>query len=180
MVGLYFGASWCGYCLRFNPILEVFYKKAPKDKIEIVYVSACTTEEEHSAYIKDMPWPTVPYRDARILGYVRKAIRDETGQQQGRLATMFNVSGLPSLIILDSNGSVLRRDGRQDIQEAAAHVDSVLGIWEAALIRKGAPSGKNERTGSGVNWTTGAGFALAGAVAAAFILRSGRRDSGRH
>jgi thiol-disulfide isomerase/thioredoxin len=176
MIGLYFGASWCGYCLRFNPLLEILYRKTPRDKFEIVYVSSCTTEEEHKAYVKDMPWPSVPYQDARIIGYVRKAIRDQTGQQQGRLATMFNVTGLPSLILLDSNGRVVRSDARQDLQ-AASRVDDAMAIWETAL-KRGAPAGGGEKPAGGVGWTAAGGIALAGAAAAACLLRAGRRDPG--
>ena len=177
LVGLYFGASWCGYCLRFSPLLEVLYRKSPKDKLEIVFVSSCSTQEDHDAYIKDMPWPSVPFRDSRLIGYVRKAVRDQTGQQQGRLATLFRVSGLPSLIILDSNGQVLRTDGRQDIQQAS-RVEDAMDIWDAALSRRSGPPATGGPAGTtSAPWAAAGGLALAG-VAAAWLLRS-RKDTGR-
>ncbi len=172
MVGLYFGAPWCGYCLRFSPLLEALYKQASKDRLEIVFVSSCRSEEEHIAYTKDMPWPSVPFSDARNIGYIRKTIRDQTGQQQGRLATLYRVSGLPALIILNgSDASVLRSDGRADMQNADRLGDA-MDAWDAA--RGGGGGGG----GGGRLCVAAGGVALAG-VAAACFLRGRRAGDGR-
>jgi thiol-disulfide isomerase/thioredoxin len=182
LVGLYFGAPWCGYCVRFSPLLEALYKQTAKDRLEIVYVSSCSSEEEHAAYTKHMPWPSVPFRDASTIGYIRKAIRDQTGQQQGRLATLYRVTGLPALIILDgADAAVLRSDGRPDMQNAA-RVGDAVDAWEAA---RGSGSGSGYSGGGGGGgggggrlWAAAGGVALAG-VAAACLLRSRRAGDSR-
>ncbi len=171
LVGLYFGAPWCGYCVRFSPLLEALYKQASKDRLEIVFISSCSSEEEHIAYTKDMPWPSVPFSDARTIGYIRKSIRDQTGQQQGRLATLYRISGLPALVILNgADASVLRSDGRADMQNADRLGDAV-DAWDAA--RGGGGGG-----GGGRLWAAAGGAALAGA-AAAYLLRGRRAGDGR-
>jgi thiol-disulfide isomerase/thioredoxin len=167
-VGLYFGAPWCGYCVRFTPYLAALYSQAPKDKLEIVFVSSCSTQEEHRDYTKDMPWYCVPFREAERIGYIRKAIRDQTGKPQGRLATLFGVQSLPSLIILNSAGKVVRHDGRQDFQTQSNIID-VLRVWEESLRAQRSATDRH----SGAQWAA-AGVALLGLGGVCLWRSSGR------
>ena len=162
MVGLYFGAAWCGPCVRFTPVLDALYRQAPKDKLEVVFVSSCVDEAQHAAYTKDMPWPCIPYRDASNIGFIRKAIRDDTGKLQGRLANLFSIISLPTFIILDKNGKTIRRDGRNDVESQAQVLDA-LKIWENL---------KNQQQSNKSMAYSAAGITLLVAFGGAFFWRS--------
>ncbi|KAI9125221.1 hypothetical protein K1719_003837 [Acacia pycnantha] len=91
-VGLYFSASWCGPCRRFTPTLvEVYNEVSAKGDFEIIFVSADEDEDAFKGYFSKMPWLAVPFSDS---------------ETRDRLDELFEVQGIPHLVILDENGKV--------------------------------------------------------------------------
>merc|ERR1712159_475708 len=84
-------------------------KEAGK-KFEIVFVSSDRDEGAFKEYFAEMPWLALPYAD-------RDAKND--------LSKCFGVSGIPSLVLLDTDFSVITKNGRsavmQDISEFPFH-----------------------------------------------------------
>ena len=99
-VGLYFSASWCPPCRTFTPKLVEFHK-ANKDKFEVLLVSADNSEKAQANYMKKymMPWLAVKHQSIAANLLVKK----------------MGVSGIPFLVILDPDGSVVTKDGRGDL-----------------------------------------------------------------
>jgi nucleoredoxin len=66
-LGIYFSAHWCPPCRMFTPELATFYKKFKQSeagsRLEIVFVSSDKDEESFKEYLKEMPWPAVPFAD---------------------------------------------------------------------------------------------------------------------
>ncbi|MCR5183807.1 MAG: redoxin family protein [Opitutales bacterium] len=88
-VGIYSSAAWCGYCHYFTPQLVDFRKKHA-DEFEVVFVSSDNSEAAMVDYCKKykMKWLAVP------LGSKTKTSLSD---------------GLPGLVVLAPDGSVLHR-----------------------------------------------------------------------
>merc|ERR1712060_643744 len=82
-LALYFSAHWCPPCRGFTPKLAEWYKK----DLEVVFVSSDRDEDSFKEYFAEQPWLALDYADRKT--------------KQG-LSKAFNVSGIPSLVILDS------------------------------------------------------------------------------
>lgn len=104
IVGLYFSASWCGPCKRFTPKLVETYNELSSENgnFEIVFISADEDEESFTDYFSKMPWFAIPFSDSDI--------RD-------RLNDLFDVGGIPYLVIFDVNGKVLTSVGVQVVRD---------------------------------------------------------------
>jgi len=63
-------------------------------QFEIVFVSADRSDEAFEEYFKTMPWLALPFEDPRIE----------------YLNSLFEVDGIPSLVLVDPTGKVLRTD----------------------------------------------------------------------
>lgn len=117
IIGIYFAAGWCGACAGFTPLLVDFYDEVEQagKSFEIVFVSFDATEEDMFAHMTDrgMPWLAVPH----------------DGDIANRLTIRYNVSSIPTLILIDNDGNTITRDGRSDVvvSGAAAYDD-----WLAA------------------------------------------------
>ncbi|CAD7970352.1 unnamed protein product [Amoebophrya sp. A120] len=87
-LGLYFSAHWCPPCRSFTPMLKDVYEKLKQkdEKFEIVFISSDREEEGFTEYFGEMPWKAIPYADRK---------------RKQELSSHFEVSGIPSLIILD-------------------------------------------------------------------------------
>ena len=99
-VGLYFSASWCPPCRTFTPKLVEFHK-ANKGKFEVLLVSADNSEKAQANYMKKymMPWLAVKHQSIAANLLVKK----------------MGVSGIPYLVVLAPDGSVVTKDGRGDL-----------------------------------------------------------------
>jgi nucleoredoxin len=68
--------------------------------MEIVFVSSDRDEDAYKSYFEEMPWLAVPY--------ARRDVKEA-------LSKKFKVRGIPSFVILDSDGSTITTDGRDAI-----------------------------------------------------------------
>ncbi|MDY5955382.1 MAG: thioredoxin-like domain-containing protein [Kiritimatiellia bacterium] len=109
IVGIYFSAHWCPPCRAFTPKLVTAYKQIQKrhpNKFELVFVSLDRSEKAMFEYMKEtqMPWLAVPFPVLKQLAP----------------ANTYQVQGIPTLLILDSKGTPITRNGRGDIQTKGA------------------------------------------------------------
>jgi nucleoredoxin len=123
VVGLYFSAHWCPPCRGFTPELVKKYAeiKAAGKNLEIVFVSSDRSDKDFEEYYGEMPWLALPYAD-------RAAKND--------LSTVFEVEGIPSLVLLDTDFSVITKKGRgavmRDISEFPFHDKPVADLTSDA------------------------------------------------
>lgn len=72
--------------------------KSAGKAFEIVFVSSDKTQEQFADYFSQMPWLAIPF-----------ALRD----LKTALGQMFQVQGIPALILLDgATGQLISKDGR--------------------------------------------------------------------
>uniref|UniRef100_A0A7N0T5V9 protein-disulfide reductase n=1 Tax=Kalanchoe fedtschenkoi TaxID=63787 RepID=A0A7N0T5V9_KALFE len=105
-IGLYFSASWCFPCLGFTPkLVKVYNELSSKGDFEIIFVSGCTDDaESFDWYFLElrMPWLAIPFADT---------------ETRDNLYSLFEVEGIPHLVILDEEGKVVTDRGRSVIDE---------------------------------------------------------------
>jgi nucleoredoxin len=112
VVGIYFSAHWCPPCRGFTPELVKQYEaiKAAGKDFEMVFVSSDKSDEGFKEYFGEMPWLALPYADRAA---------------KNALSKCFGVSGIPSLVLLDTDFSVITKKGRgavmRDIAEFPFH-----------------------------------------------------------
>jgi len=109
VIGIYFSAHWCPPCRGFTPKLAEAYSKDLQGKgLEIVFVSSDKDEKAFEEYYGEMPWVALPFQDK-----ARKAA----------LNKKFKVEGIPSFVILDSDGKLITKDGREVVSSDPAGAD---------------------------------------------------------
>jgi nucleoredoxin len=100
-IALYFSAHWCPPCRGFTPKLAEWYKSNLKEKgLEIVFVSSDRDQSAFDEYYGEQPWVSLPFEQRDL-----KAV----------LSKKFKVQGIPSVVILDGEGGLITRDGREAI-----------------------------------------------------------------
>lgn len=94
LIALYFSAHWCPPCRQFTPMLSEIYDdwKNQGKSIEVVFVSADKNESEFDKYYNDMPWLAIPKNDSKSIE---------------NLNQLFEVHGIPTLIVVDNKGNVI-------------------------------------------------------------------------
>ncbi|KAJ8347712.1 hypothetical protein SKAU_G00263010 [Synaphobranchus kaupii] len=102
MWGVYFSAHWCPPCRSLTRVLVESYRmvKESGQKFEIVFVSADRSEESFKQYFSEMPWVAVPYADEG---------------RRSRLNRLYGIQGIPTLILLDTEGHMITRQGRVEV-----------------------------------------------------------------
>jgi len=100
-VMLYFSAHWCPPCRGFTPKFAEWYSKDLKAKgSEVIFVSSDKDEDSFRDYYKDMPWLALDFSQRK---------------EKELLSAHFGVEGIPSLVLLDKDGSVIDKEGRDAI-----------------------------------------------------------------
>ena len=124
IIGLYFSASWCSSCCRFNPSLVTF-RNQNIEEFEVVLISGDASDIAQENYMKKfkMPWPALRNRskEAKSLEESVKKIID------------IEFISLPSLIILDPTGKVISTNGKDEILTLG---DNALRSWKEENKRK--------------------------------------------
>ena len=113
----YFSANWCPPCHKFTPFLAKVYEEVNKNgkELEIVFASLDKSKTEFESYYKKMPWLAVPFDE-------KEAVK--------KLTTTYSVRGIPSLIIVDDEGSVLNEDGYLELVQSKSPVE-VVKSWKS-------------------------------------------------
>tara|TARA_B110001450_G_scaffold213875_3_gene206454 strand:- start:13303 stop:13926 length:624 start_codon:yes stop_codon:yes gene_type:complete len=96
---LYFSAKWCGPCRKFTPILIDFYND--NSNFEVIFVSLDKDINEFNEYFSKMPWKSLPYN-------INKS---------EELSNFFSVEGIPSLVLVDNEGNIITKDGKELVQK---------------------------------------------------------------
>lgn len=114
IIGLYFSAGWCPPCRMFTPELVKLRDRNDED-FEVVFVSSDRSADDQAKYMKDykMAWPALPFDSAK----------------RGELSAKFGISGIPALVIVDSDGNLITKNGRRD---AADNARKALREWKKA------------------------------------------------
>lgn len=98
-IAIYFSAHWCPPCRGFTPQLVETYKKlvAAGKPFEVIFASSDRDEASFKEYFAEMPWLSLKYED--------RATKE-------KLSKLFGVNGIPSLHILEHDGTVINNSGR--------------------------------------------------------------------
>lgn len=108
IIGLYFSAHWCPPCRAFTPVLAKAHKKMKEAnyKIEIVFVSADNDENAMFEYMNEChgEWYAVPFGS----------------EVTSKLNDKYSISGIPTLVVIKKDGTIVREDGGDDVEESGA------------------------------------------------------------
>ncbi len=113
LICIYFSMHNCPPCRQFTPVFADLYSEINQDGkvIEVIFCSGDKTQEEYDEYYGEMPWLALPKGDARLA----------------TLAKKFEVRGVPRLIIVKPDGTVVEQNGVNKIQmEGPAAIEEYL------------------------------------------------------
>jgi len=127
VVGLYFSAHWCPPCRNFTPKLVECYEKvrAVGGKFEVVFVSSDSEKADFESYYKSMK---------TSVGDQFLALDFEKRDLEKNLSDAFDVSGIPALILLKPDGTVISEDGVSAITKGGADAFP----WDKAALERAA------------------------------------------
>merc|ERR1712088_601445 len=114
LILIYFSAHWCPPCKRFTPILKEFYDKVAKDGVEIIFLSWDQSPEEMLSYMKESHGDWLAFQ--------------HDSDMKEKLEEKFNVCGIPTLVVLKADGTLVTEDGADDIEEHEA--SEVIKEWK--------------------------------------------------
>ncbi|XP_046441673.1 nucleoredoxin-like protein 2 [Daphnia pulex] len=104
----YFSAHWCPPCRMFTPILADFYRdlEAVGARLECIFVSSDRSENEMIQYMVEShaDWLAIPWGT----------------QLAGTLKSKYGVSGIPCLVVVKKDGTIITKDGRSDVHRFGA------------------------------------------------------------
>ncbi|XP_054717777.1 nucleoredoxin-like protein 2 [Uloborus diversus] len=108
IVAFYFSAHWCPPCRMFTPILADFYEEVRNDDLplEVIFVSSDRSEDALFDYMAEAhgDWLAVPF-GSNIVEQIKKK---------------FDIRGIPSLVIVKKDGTVVTSNGRSDVEKKGA------------------------------------------------------------
>jgi len=122
VLGLYFSAHWCPPCRGFTPKLAETYKKvkAKHANFEIIFISSDKDKNAWDEYFKIMPWIALPY---------------EKRSEKEELSKLYKIQGIPSLVLLDVDGSVINKNARTAVDMYPDGKNFPL--WDPTSLLKG-------------------------------------------
>jgi nucleoredoxin len=83
-------------------LVEVYEQLSSKGDFEVVFISSDGDDESFNTYFSEMPWFAIPFSDT---------------ETRLRLKEVFEVRGIPHLVIFDTNGKVSCDDGVSTVME---------------------------------------------------------------
>merc|ERR1712072_1625373 len=93
---------------------------------EIIFASSDRDEEAFKEYYGEMPWLALPHGD----------------QRKQQLSSLFGVNGIPSFVIIDTDGTTITKDGREAVM---SDPEAAEFPWHPKPVKDAAnPSGINE------------------------------------
>jgi len=76
--------------------------------VEVIFCSSDRDEDAFKEYFGDMPWLALPY--------IKREFKED-------LSCMFGVSGIPSLVICNKDGTKFNSDGRGALMGETPSID---------------------------------------------------------
>jgi len=103
IICFYFSGHWCPPCRQFTPILKDFYEEVSDKGVEIIFVSSDRSPADMKSYMEEShgAWLSVEHESE-----LAKA-----------LEKLFDISGIPALVICKADGTVVSKNGRADVQK---------------------------------------------------------------
>ena len=118
----------CPPCRSFSPKLIDFYNSC-KDDLEIVFVSSDRDDKSFEPYFGKMPWLSM------MPGYTSR----EHNERQTKLAQMFQIQGIPSVIVLDGKtGNFITDTARTEVMKADTE-ESKKALIQSWLSKEAVP-----------------------------------------
>jgi len=103
-LGIYFSAHWCPPCRGFTPELAKHYKTYKENGLpfEVIFSTGDRDEKSFNSYFQEMAgaggdWLAIPWKESA---------------RRSELDSLFEVSGIPTLVIVDEHGKVINKNGR--------------------------------------------------------------------
>merc|ERR1712173_27543 len=114
LILFYFSAHWCPPCRGFTPVLKDFYGEV--EGLEIVFVSSDRSPDDMTSYMKEShgDWLGVEHNSQ---------LANDPKQKYG-------VSGIPFLVVVKADGTLVTKDGRAHVCSGKAPQQTVDG-WKA-------------------------------------------------
>ena len=81
---------------------------------EVIFVSIDGNAEAFDRNFTEMPWLAVPFSDTDRISSLKQK---------------FGINGIPTLIIVDTQGNLVKAEGREDVTKDAA---TALETWNTA------------------------------------------------
>jgi nucleoredoxin len=103
LIGIYFSMHNCPPCRAFTPVFAELYKETNESGkvIEVIFLSGDRTQEEYDEYYSEQPWLALPKGDPRLA----------------TLAKRFDVKGVPRLIVIKPDGTVVDNSAVKKVTE---------------------------------------------------------------
>ena len=124
LIGIYFSAHWCPYCVKLTPKLIAFRAKLLEQNksFEVVFVSADSSKSDMYRYMKKakMPWYVVPYKNK----YAKKLMK------------RYSIKGLPTLVIINAKGQTVFPNGTGYVSSWTPERSYKFWIQKAKKIKK--------------------------------------------
>ena len=120
---IYFSVHWCPPCRGFTPKLAEWYTKDLKAKgLEVIFASSDRDEAGFADYYKDKPWLALDYSQRK---------------EKELLSEFFGVEGIPSLVTIDKDGSIINKEGRDAITSDPTGADFPWHPKPVSTVTKG-------------------------------------------
>merc|ERR1712154_219823 len=113
IVLIYFSAHWCPPCRGFTPLLKDFYEEVKDEGVEVIFVSSDRSKADMMSYMKEShgDWYAVEHGSSL----------------SDKLSENMDVDGIPFLVVLKDDGTIVTKEGRSDVQERGP---SVVQPWK--------------------------------------------------
>lgn len=120
-VGLYFSAHWCPPCRAATPKLASLYPKIRElgHDFECVFVSSDKDQSSFDDYFATMPWKALPFDRRDDASLLRKR---------------FQISGIPTLIILERGEQGLVKVTQDGISDMNDDIEGVGFPWRPPTV----------------------------------------------
>ena len=104
IIGILFSASWCPPCKIFVPKLITYYNEVNStgNKLKIVFISSDKNKTEFYENFKTHPWLAIDFTDVLYID---------------KLKRLFNVKGIPKLVLVKKDFSLISTEGKELIQK---------------------------------------------------------------
>jgi nucleoredoxin len=104
LIAIYYSMHNCPPCREFTPLLAALYEEINDDEkvLEIIYFSGDKTQEQFDDYFGEMPWLALPREHKKVM--MENAKR-------------FKIKGVPRLIMLKHDGSILSEQCYEKVRD---------------------------------------------------------------